>query len=102
MYEYEEIFPAELEKWRNNGAQLVDVRERWEYEDAHIPGTNNVPLGELLERVDELEEPVVLVCASGNRSGQAAHYLTEHGILKNVANLMGGTAGWQARGLPVE
>lgn len=102
MYEYEEIFPGELEKWQNNGAQLIDVRERWEYEKAHIPDTKNVPLGELLERVDELEDPVVLVCATGNRSGQAAHYLTEHGILKNVANLMGGTVGWRARGLPVE
>ncbi len=102
MYEYEEIFPDELEEWRNNGAQLIDVREPWEYEDAHIPGAKNIPLGELVERADELEEPVVLVCASGNRSGQAAHYLTEHGILRNVANLMGGTAGWQARSLPVE
>ena len=102
MYEYEEIFPAELEKWRNNGAQLVDVRERWEYEDAHIPGTKNVPLDGLPGRVDELEEPLVLVCASGNRSGQAAQYLTKHSILKNVANLMGGTAGWQAHGLPVK
>jgi len=102
MYEYKEIFPAELEKWRKDGAQLVDVRERWEYEEGHVPGARNVPLGELPGRVDELEEPVVLVCASGNRSGQAAHYLTEHGILKNVANLIGGTAGWQARGLHVE
>ncbi len=102
MYEYEEISPDELEKWRNNGAQLIDVREQWEYEDAHIPGAKNVPLGELIERADELEEPVVLVCASGNRSGQAAHYITEHGILRNVANLMGGTSGWQARSLPVE
>ncbi|MGB3683078.1 MAG: rhodanese-like domain-containing protein [Rubrobacteraceae bacterium] len=102
MYEYEEILPGELEKWQKSGAQLVDVRERWEYEDAHIPGAKNVPLGELPGRVDELEEPVVLVCASGSRSERAAHYLTEHGILENVANLMGGTAGWQARGLPVE
>ncbi len=46
MYEYEEIFPGELEKWRNNGAQLIDVREQWEYEDAHIPGAKNVPLGD--------------------------------------------------------
>ena len=30
MYEYEEIFPDELENWRNNGAKLIDVRERWE------------------------------------------------------------------------
>lgn len=102
MYDYEEIFPEELEKWQRNGAQLVDVRERWEYELGHIPDAKNIPLGELLGRVDELQEPVILVCASGNRSGQAAHYLTEHGIIRNVANLMGGTTGWQARGLPVE
>ena len=102
MYEYEEIFPEELEKWQQNGAQLVDVRERWEYRVGHIPDAKNIPLGELLDRVDELREPVILVCASGNRSGQAAHYLTEHGIIKNVANLMGGTTGWQARGFPVE
>ena len=102
MYEYEEIFPGELEEWRNNGAQLIDVRERWEYEEAHISGAENIPLGEIPYRTYELKGPVVLVCASGNRSGQAAQYLTEHGILENVANLAGGTAGWQARGLPVE
>ncbi|CAN5903342.1 hypothetical protein BH23ACT11_BH23ACT11_28460 [soil metagenome] len=67
-----------------------------------MPGAKNVPLRELPDRVDEIQEPVVPVCASGNRSGQAAHYPTEHSILKNVANLIGGTEGWQARGLPVE
>jgi rhodanese-related sulfurtransferase len=102
LYDYEEIFPEELEQWQQNGAQLVDVRERCEYELGHIPDAKNIPLGELLGRVDELQGPVILVCASGNRSGQAAHYLSEHGIIKNVANLMGGTTGWQARGLPVE
>lgn len=102
MYEHEEILPEELEKWQQNGAQLVDVRERCEYRLGHIPDAKNIPLGELLSRADELQEPVILVCASGNRSGQAAHYLTEHGIINNVANLMGGTTGWQARGLPVE
>lgn len=102
MCEYEEIFPEELDKWHKNGARVIDVQERWEYEEGHIPGAKNIPLGELLERMDELRLPLVLVCASGNRSGQAAHYLTEHGILKNVANLAGGTAGWQASGLPVQ
>jgi rhodanese-related sulfurtransferase len=102
LCEYEEIFPEELEKWQQNGAQLVDVRERWEYRVGPIPDVKNIPLGELLGRVDELHEPVILVCASGNHSGQAAHYLTEHGIIKDVANLMGGTTGWQARCLPIE
>lgn len=102
MRDYEEIFPEEVEGWRSRGAQLVDVREGWEYHEAHIPGAKNIPLGQLLDRLDELEEPLVLVCATGNRSGQAAHYLTEHGIKGDVANLMGGTEGWRERGLPVE
>lgn len=102
MRDYEEIFPGEVENWRSRGAQLVDVRERWEHAGGHIPGTKNIPLGQLLGRIDELEEPLVLVCATGNRSGQAAHYLTEHGIRNDVANLIGGTEGWIGRGLPVE
>ncbi len=102
MYEYEEISPEEVAEWRSNGAQIIDVREGWEYEEGHIPGAKNIPLGELPGKVDEMEEPVVLVCASGGRSEQAARYLTGHGILGNVANLMGGTAGWRKRGLPIE
>lgn len=102
MYEYTDISPEELEKWRGNGAQLIDVREGWEYEAGHIPGAKNVPLGELPGRVDEIEEPVVLVCASGGRSEQAARYLTGHGILKDVANLTGGTKGWRDLGQPLE
>ncbi len=102
MYEYEEIFPEEVEQRRNDGAQLIDVRERWEYEQGHIPGAKNIPLGELPGRTGELQDPLILVCASGSRSEQAAHYLTEHGMLENVANLVGGTAGWRDRGLPVE
>lgn len=102
MYEYEEIFPEELEQWRYNGAQLVEVRERWECEEDHIPGTENIPLGEIPGRVNELEGSVVLGCASRGRSGQTAHYLAEHDILMNVANLIGGMAGWRERGQPAE
>ncbi len=101
MAGYAEIFPEELDNWRRGGAQIVDVREGWEYVGGHVPGAENIPLGELSGRLGELEEPLVLVCATGNRSGQAAHYLTEHGYLVEVANLMGGTEGWRERGLPV-
>ena len=102
MREYEEISPREVEGWQHRGAQLVDVRERWEYKEGRIPGAENIPLSEFLGRINELREPLVLVCASGNRSGQAAHYLTEHGLLNEVANLVGGTIGWRERGLPIE
>lgn len=98
---YRDIFPEEVNQWKQRGAQIVDVRETWEYEQGHLPGAVNIPLGQLPERTSELEPPVVLVCASGNRSGQAAQYLSEQGY-DEVGNLMGGTAGWRQRGLPVE
>ena len=98
---HKDILPGEVEGWLDRGARLVDVRERWEYIEGHIPGAENVPLGELPHRVDESgDRPLVLVCASGNRSGKAAKRLTKDGR-SGVANLVGGTAGWAARGLPL-
>jgi rhodanese-related sulfurtransferase len=78
------------------------VRERWEYERGHLPGAINVPLGELPGRSGELGKgPIVLVCASGNRSEKGARFLSRSGF-GEVANLLGGTAGWARRGRPLE
>jgi rhodanese-related sulfurtransferase len=44
-------------------------------------------------------EPVYVICASGNRSWTAAQFLFQRGI--DARSVMGGTAGWTARGLPV-
>jgi rhodanese-related sulfurtransferase len=98
---YNDIFPEEVKQWQQKGAALVDVRESWEYIQGHVPETKNIPMSELPNRLKEIPDPVVLVCASGNRSGHVALYLTEHGHTQ-VANLMGGTFGWQQRGLPIE
>lgn len=99
---YQDIFPEEVERWRRRGAGIVDVRERWEYERGHLPGARNVPLGELPGRAGALGEgPIVLVCASGNRSEEAARFLSRSGF-GEVANLLGGTVGWARRGRPLE
>lgn len=98
---YQDIFPEEVNQWKEKGAQIIDVREPEEYTSGHLPGAVNIPLEQLPNRTDEVEEPAVLVCASGNRSGQAAQYLVEQGY-EEVANLMGGTAGWRQRGRPTE
>jgi rhodanese-related sulfurtransferase len=96
-----EIVPDEVEGWLRRGARLIDVREPWEYAQGHIPGAQNIPLGRLDSHLATLEGPVVFVCASGNRSGQAARHLAEQGQ-GEVANLLGGTAAWRQRGLPLE
>jgi len=99
---FDEIYPDDLKQWIDDGAQLVDVREAWEYGAGHVPGAVNIPLDELIDRIGELREPLVLVCASGNRSGMAAQYLTGRGGFEKVANLMGGTYLWVARGNPLQ
>ena len=98
---YQDIFPEELKRWQEQGAALIDVRETYEYAKGHVPSAKNIPLSEFQQRLTEVPDKVVLICASGNRSSQAAHYLDEHSYTQ-VANLMGGTFGWAQRGLPVD
>lgn len=62
---------------------IVDVRTSGEYHNGNVPGSLNIPLGEISSRLKDfldLEMPIVLCCASGNRSGQATQYLQENGI----------------------
>jgi len=95
---YAEITPDEVDAWLADGAQIVDVRETWEYVAGHVPGALSIPMGELLGRLAELRAPLVLVCASGARSGRLAEYLDRNAFGGEVANLLGGTIAWQASG----
>lgn len=94
---YQDIFTTELEGKKREGARLIDVREHEEYVAGHIPGAVNLPLSELLGREDELGSHTVLICASGNRSSQAAAYLVSQGK-DGLMNLSGGTVAWVREG----
>ncbi len=82
---------------------LLDVREPWEYEEAHIPGVTLLPMGEVAANLDQIptEKQVIVTCRSGNRSGQVAQYLRENGF-DNISNMSGGILEWQAAGYPVD
>ncbi|MDX1684582.1 MAG: rhodanese-like domain-containing protein [Saprospiraceae bacterium] len=63
---------------------LIDVREPFEFGMDHIKGAINYPLGDIPTKVGKLknmDKPIILYCASGNRSGQAAEFLKAHGLL---------------------
>jgi rhodanese-related sulfurtransferase len=82
---------------------IVDVRQPGEYAAGHIPGARLIPLGELPDRLDEIpqDEHVVVVCRSGNRSGQAQRILAEEGF-DYVHNMLGGMNAWQQAGYDVD
>lgn len=68
---------------RNPSTVLVDVRSPWEYEMEHIPGAKNIPLEEIMNKVEEFKSfksPVVLYCRSGARSGMAVSILKQNGV----------------------
>ncbi|MBG6213924.1 MAG: rhodanese-like domain-containing protein [Cryobacterium sp.] len=81
---------------------VVDVREPWEFDAAHVPGVIHIPMGEVVERIGEIpaDVPVHVICAVGGRSAQVAEYLTQHG--HDAINIAGGTNAWQQAGLPIE
>jgi rhodanese-related sulfurtransferase len=80
------------------GLTVLDVREPVEWEQAHVPGSVHIPLGELTARLAELpsEGQILVVCAVGARSARAAGYLVQHG--HDAVNLDGGLVEWQSSG----
>lgn len=95
-----EIAPQWLEE-HGSEVQLIDVREPNEFFGplGHIPGAKLIPLGSLLDELDQLDarKPVVTVCRSGARSAQATVLLANAGV-DRVANLSGGMLRWRAEG----
>jgi rhodanese-related sulfurtransferase/TusA-related sulfurtransferase len=92
----------ELQKKLDAGEKItvLDVREPAEYTFGHIPGAKLIPLGELEDRIDELDQDseIHIVCRTGNRSDLASKQLEEKGF-KNVKNVVQGMVEWSG---PVE
>jgi rhodanese-related sulfurtransferase len=94
-----QITPAALAAWLADAGRakplLLDVREPWEHQTARIEGSKLVPLGEVAERIGELDQQqeVVAICHHGGRSMQVAMFLEKNGFSK-VHNLSGGMDAW--------
>lgn len=92
-----EITPLELKKWKETGApfQLIDVREAYEAELADLGGSL-IPMGEIIQRLDEVrtDVPVVIHCQSGSRSSAVVQALVQRYGRSNVLSLRGGLQGY--------
>ncbi|HRW50677.1 MAG TPA: rhodanese-like domain-containing protein [Caldilinea sp.] len=98
------IAPADYQSKFGSGSEhiLIDVRTPEEFASGHIPGSVNIPVDSLGQRLSEVpqDKPVVVYCRSGNRSNQAAQILDQAGY-SQIYDL-GGIVTWQQQGFPVQ
>jgi sulfur-carrier protein adenylyltransferase/sulfurtransferase len=89
----------------DDSPSIVDVRERDEWDEGHLPGAVHIPRGYLESRIEgavpDKSKLVLVYCAGGNRSAFAAKTLEELGYDK-VVSLAGGFTDWKRNGLPFE
>jgi sulfur-carrier protein adenylyltransferase/sulfurtransferase len=94
----EEITATELKQRleRGDDLQIIDVREPNEFDIARIPDTRLIPLGQVVNRMGEIEEgrETVVHCKGGVRSARAIEALTRAGFKGRLINLKGGITAW--------
>jgi rhodanese-related sulfurtransferase len=83
---------------------VIDVREPHEYTEGHIEGARHIPLGNLGERISELEDykdaAIIVTCQQGTRAPHACKILTKHGF-RRVYEIRGGMLAWKDANFPV-
>ena len=94
--------PELAEQLGRGTVHVIDVRNDNEWSSGHLAGAQHIPLGQLVDRLDEIprDQPIVVHCQSGARSAIGASLLRAHGI-DQVSNLGGGMIEWLRLGQPV-
>ena len=98
-----ELDPTEVSKRHEAGEiQLVDVREQFEYDAGHVPGSLHLPMNEVVTRAGEIDKdkPVAFICLMGARSQMVADHFRAQGY--DSYNVTGGFAQWFQAKLPTE
>jgi len=91
-------------KSKSGEAMIVDVRDKDEWDEGHIPGAMHMSRGtielDIEEKVADPNAMVICHCGGGGRSALAAESLQKMGY-KNVCSMAGGFKAWKAGGLPI-
>ncbi len=93
----------DVRKLMDEGYEVVDVREDWEWKRGHLPGARHVVLSQILANPtgQKFNDRTIFVCAVGERSAVAAEMAVALGV-KDVVSFRGGTVAWKQAGLPLE
>jgi hydroxyacylglutathione hydrolase len=96
--------PELHERWSDGGVQVLDVRERSEWDAGHIPGSVHTPYHDIDGVPDGIDPalPVAAICGSGQRSAVAASLLLRGGAADVIHVVDGGVGTWRRAGWPVE
>jgi rhodanese-related sulfurtransferase len=98
------IQPNDAVKLMNDGAFIIDVRSIDEFRSGHLSNAKNIPLSDLMQKIDNLsthkEGPTLIYCESGMRSSRACGQLVKAGFT-NLHNLTGGLTAWRSANLPL-
>jgi rhodanese-related sulfurtransferase len=91
-----------LERLRDGGGQVIDVRSDAEVARGVIPGAKQIAMDKIASRLGELDTtaPLVIYCQTGARSASVAQFLVSQGF-QRVNHLQGGIMAWAAGGRPV-
>ena len=88
----------------NQGALVLDIRTKEQFDAAHLNGARNLPAAQLEEQAESLkkyrEKPLIVYCESGSLAPTAIRRLADKGFVKAVG-LRGGLAAWRADNLPL-
>lgn len=97
-----DVTPEQAQKAIADGAQLIDVREGYEWDAGRIAGARHLELAEVAAEAQTIdrERPVVFYCRVGGRSTMAASAFRRAGY--DAYSMDGGIAAWAERGLPLE
>ena len=100
-----EVSVDEARERMKDGATLIDVREDWEWDEAHAAGAKHMGRGvierDIVQTFPEKDTELILYCGGGYRSALAADMLQKMGY-SNVWSMAGGWKAWKDAGGPVE
>lgn len=94
------VQPREVAARLAAGWMLLDVRTDDEWAGGRIAGSVHIPMDQLMQRLDEVADRVVCVCAVGSRSARVAQFLNTQG--REAVNLDGGVYAWANSGFSIE